>query len=166
MGTSSKNIFIQVDTNSVLLGSPSLQSPSSSLNALALQHTMIFSPGSMSLGNSVTNFTIGNNQEVKAGSIIYFTILPLQLYSTHSLYFASSNPISAPQNAAHPILPTYFKIVDNNPLSLGMEITNEFPLKENVEFCLNIILDYHKLNGDPASLEICIDPKLKVGQGD
>lgn len=156
MGT--KRIFLQLDIVDLLKS----LTPGSPVKNGA-DFTLIYNSGMMALGSSVADFTIGSNGGVEKDTIIYFTIMPMQLYSTAQLSFTydflNDSPVSQPSSATDPIESSYFNLytTDKNPLSFAIQITSDCPSDEDIQFSLNATLNV----AGYESISIVIDPKLR-----
>lgn len=152
----SKHIFVQIDTDSIILLEKEIQKlhekgDQQAINELVRSHTIIYDQGSMVLGNPIKNFTISvePNQEVR------FAILPVQLYSHHKLYldgFKCSNNIGI----------KYPNMENSHHLSFKITTDADVEPGAHTNFFLNACLEYE----GNKSIAICIDPVLRIQQPD
>ncbi|WP_166923457.1 hypothetical protein [Flavobacterium poyangense] len=146
----SRNIFVQVDTDRVIkelkfdLRTPVNVSMSS----------FIYDQGLMAMGHAEKSFNI----EIETGENIFFTIVPLHLYSYHKIYF------------------TEFKILSN---SNGISVTSSLIGKQVsfdvyidkadeggiINFDLIATIEFYDALGRTVNLPILIDPVLRANQG-
>lgn len=147
----SKHIFLQVDTDSIIAGLGS----GVPTNSQVRLHTLIYDQGSMALGNQIENFVI----DVISDLDILFTILPLQLFSNHKLYFTEFKLLEPHKGISIP----------DDIILDGHEVSFKVPIKQVEEggianFCLYAIIEYQILK-ETVRVPICIDPVLRVKQG-
>ncbi len=155
----SKHVFVQLDTDSIIAGYEELlflakEKPKNikkkDLIKLTKMHTLLFMQGSMAMGNPTKDFTI--DVDVKAD--VYFSILPLELFSYHHLYFTSFKCNDRTPN-------TIPSLSVNNP-HVSFKITCE--KAEETGFTLGIQLKYEDFKGKEQSINLILDPKLKIRQ--
>lgn len=152
-----KHIFIQVNTDALIEihKAKELVSENSRItHKEALDNCLIFSQGSMSMGDPIKNFIVETDVEQE----ISFTILPLSLFTTHLLYFKNFHCSGTYQMQTFPKLGGSYK-----PVSFIIDSTS---LKEpgEIPFTLDLVLEYRNFEGEYKSLELCIDPVLQVKQ--
>jgi hypothetical protein len=136
-----KNIFFQLDTNSIIASYFLGQG-----NANVLANTVVCDQGSMSLGSSIDYFTVNVDPDQE----VCLTILPLQLFSLHKVYFTGINPASSPYF-------TYGQFVKE--VSFKITMSNKLPADgTKIDFSLNAVIEVP--NMEP--INITIDPKLRV----
>lgn len=146
-----RHVFIQVDT-SLLIAVIGANIPT---NAQVRECTYIYDQGSMALGNPIESFAI----PVSSDQDIYFTILPLVLYSHHKLYFTdfqveqTNGGITVPNNITLQDHQVSFKVPVSNVTEGGL-----------LNFYLYATLEYQVAN-DTVQIPICIDPVLRANQG-
>ncbi|HEX8563521.1 MAG TPA: hypothetical protein VF676_11130 [Flavobacterium sp.] len=150
---SSKHIFIQIDTNSILTGAGA----NLPTNKLVSEHSFIYDQGSMVMGKPEKTFSI----EVVSGMDVYFTILPLQLFSRNKLYFTKFEVISSNDDISFKdnVLP----VIDDHAVSFKATIEKALPGGE-INFSLGAAIEY-QIAGEYIPVPICIDPVLRVKQG-
>ncbi|MXN92013.1 hypothetical protein GR160_12330 [Flavobacterium sp. Sd200] len=154
--STSRHIFLQIDTDSIIAIAESLQLTDYSFGDIrceeVLEHTLIYNQGGMALGNAVEDFaTI-----VEEGDLITVTILPLKLFSNHMLTFVEFVP------EPHP----YAVLEVQDPKSkVSFDVNVARVVQEcSVKFNLKILL--RKIKGDAVTeIPLCIDPVLRVRQG-
>lgn len=163
-------VFLELDTDSLFMQNMFATFSSSKLtNEQVLAHTVIYKGGSMSLGSSVGSFTIGQNQGIKKGDEIFFSIQPLKLISQHQVFFnyngLSSSPICHTSGKSHSIKESDFKLITgtNNPLSFGIKIIADITKDQMLAFGLKAQIDF---GVGFSKIDLCIDPRLKIGQGE
>jgi hypothetical protein len=155
----SRHIFVQIDTDSLAL--EALANPNAfqsgnteELCKLVRPHTMLFDQGSMSMGSSTTYFKI----KVEGDQDLFFTILPVQLFTHHKLHFTEfvcteDNGIGIPQN----------KSMDGHAVSFNIN-TGKVSNNGSATFILNAVLEFDGFSGKKVTIPLCIDPELKVDQ--
>lgn len=146
----SKNIFIQVDTDRVIKELKfDLHTP---INVR--ESSYIYDQGLMAMGHAEKNFNI----ETKTGDTLFFTIIPLRLYSFHKIYF------------------TEFKILtENNEIITTSSLTDEhvsFSIQikradknSSLSFDLLAVIEHQDILDKTVRLPILIDPVLRANQG-
>ncbi|MDX6191908.1 hypothetical protein ACHRV5_17565 [Flavobacterium sp. FlaQc-52] len=153
-----RNIFIQIDTDRVIKESGSnfkefnfdLSIPPVNVS----ESSFICEQGLMAMGDAEKSFCI----DTETGETIFFTIVPLRLYSYHKIYF------------------TEFKILnDNNEIITTSSLTDKqvsFDVyikkanqNSNVAFDLLAVIEFKNVLGETVSLPILIDPVLRANQG-
>jgi len=146
-----KHVFLQVDIKG-LIDATGSEPPS---HTLVREYTTIFDQGSLALGDPEKTFAI----EVQTGDIVYFTVIPVQLYSYSTLYIRNFEVIK--QNDKIDIK----KLTDpsGHDLTFGVEIIKAEEGGE-ASFKLIAIIEY-KLAGAYEQIEITIDPVLRANQG-
>lgn len=151
MYTTSKNVFIQIDTKALI---QNLGATAPSCEDIR-PYTLIYDQGSMSLGDAVKNFDV----LIESSQDVYFTILPLPLYSNSKLFF------------------TKFEVKENNggitvPANVSLDapqVSFQVPVQTvtaggEAKFILYGILEY--MEGDEIiQIPISIDPVLRANQG-
>lgn len=147
----SRHVFIQVDTNRLIAGI-GVNPPT---NEQVRENTAIYDQGSMALGSPVETFAI----PVKADGDVYFTIVPLVLFSYHKLYFTDFQVISSNGGISVP---------DNLPLD-GHQVSFKVPIGSVTQggalsFYLYAVLEY-KQGDETVKVPIVIDPVLRANQG-
>lgn len=152
-----KHIFLQINTDAIIetyKAKELLSKHAIITNKEALNNCLIFSQGSMSMGDPIKNFIVETDVEREIG----FTILPVSLFTPHLLYFKSFNCLNGSDIKTTPILDQ-----EKKPVSF---IIDSVSLKEPTEipFSLEIVLEYKDLEGVWKSIELCIDPVLQVKQ--
>ncbi|MBW8683876.1 hypothetical protein [Chitinophaga rhizophila] len=149
--TNSRHIFVQIDTSRLIAGI-GLNPPT---NDQVRENTAIYDQGAMSLGNPVESFAI----PVIAHETIFFTIIPLVLYSYHKLYFTdfkviqSNGGITVPDEIALHGHQVSFKVHVSEVNDGGL-----------LNFYLYAMLEY-QLGSDIVKIPLCIDPVLRANQG-
>ncbi|WP_420573219.1 hypothetical protein [Kordia sp.] len=118
-----------------------------------LSNTLIFSQGSMSLGDPIKQFTI----DVKPNERVYFTILPLFLFVRHKLNFKkficeNKNLVPVPELGK-----------ENKPVSFYIDIGSKETFTQT-SFALEITLEYIDTDGKTKTFDIIVDPVLRVVQ--
>lgn len=144
----SKHIFLQVDTNSII----ALGTSTPSCNQVRA-YTYIYDKGSMVMGNAIDSFVI----EVEANMSIYFSILPLQLYSYHEIYFTEFVLSKTARGIAVPGI--VYADGQNTSLTVPVKTVDE---GGEAAFTLNAII---QTAAGTQPIVICIDPVLRVKQG-
>lgn len=149
--TNSRHVFVQIDTSRLIAGI-GINPPG---NDLVRENTAIYDQGSMALGNPVESFAI----PVAANEEVYFTILPLVLFSYHKLYFTDFQVVQSNGGISVP---------DNIPLE-GHQVSFKVPVSEVtsggiLSFYLYAVLEY-QLGSSTVSIPLCIDPVLRANQG-
>ncbi|WP_430413134.1 hypothetical protein [Kordia sp.] len=118
-----------------------------------LSNTLIFSQGSMSLGDPIKQFAI----DVHSNERVYFTILPLFLFIRHKLYF--KNFICKNKN----LVPVPKLGNENEAVSFYLDVDpKEIP--EPLSFELEITLEYVDTSGTTKTFDFTVDPVLRVVQ--
>lgn len=117
-----------------------------------LGNTLIYSQGSMSLGDPIKQFTI----DVQPNERIYFTIVPLFLFVRHKLNF--KNFICKNKN----LVPVPELGKENKPVSFYIDIGEE--TFTQTSFALEITLEYIDTDGKTKTFDFTIDPVLRVVQ--
>jgi len=146
----SKHIFVQIDTDSIV----ALSSGSITINNNdVLDHTLIYNQGSMALGSAVKDFNI----IIEPGDQVTFTILPLKLFTNHTLTFTE---FIVPKEHDY----VHFECSDTKDKVSFTVTVGDVEKDCNIEFSLDAVLNF-KLDGIPAVIPICIDPVLKAKQG-
>ena len=150
-----RHIFVQVDTESVLINNPYPTAPVS-----VCEHSLIYDQGSMALGNAVTNFIVDANTD----QTIHFTILPLKLFSFHKLYFTD---FAAVVKEGQMKIPTKIDFPDQ-PLSFSIFL-GDASKNSLAVFTLGATLEFERVTEDgkreKLKMEIVIDPVLRANQG-
>lgn len=164
----SQHIIVQMDTDSLIadLMENGGQSPLSS--ATTKKHTIIYTQGALSMGNPVKDFEV----EVYNGQNIYFTIIPLQLFSYHRLYFTACMLEEKQEKQFSPLLTIPDLSDEEGKVSFILpfdEILRYERKKADgsykaVNYILEIRLDYTDDQGAENSLRLMVDPKLKIRQ--
>jgi len=144
----STNIFIQIDTESVLYYG---ERPSEDQVSA---HTLIYNQGSMALGNAVKDF--GTNIYDKQD--IYFTILPLKLFSNHKIYLTDFKVLNDPGDKIK-FSPA---AMESNCVTFKITIEAGVPDAE-LTFGLYAIIQHVKDN-KIIETPIYIDPVLRIKQ--
>lgn len=147
----STHVFIQVDTTRLIAamgGNPPT-------NDLVREYTAIYDQGSMALGSPVETFAI----PVTADGDVFFTILPLVLFSYHKLYFTDFQVINTNGGISVP---------DNIPID-GHQVGFKVPIGSvsqggALSFYLYAVLEY-KQGNETVKVPIVIDPVLRANQG-
>lgn len=144
----STNIFIQIDTDSVLYygESPTEEQVSA--------HTLIYNQGSMALGNAVKDFgtNIYDQQDV------YFTILPLKLFSDHKIFLTDFKVISDSGEKIKFSPAT----IEKNCITFKITIEAGVPNAE-LTFGLHAVIQHIK-EKEVIQTPIYIDPVLRIKQ--
>ncbi|WP_298425855.1 hypothetical protein [uncultured Kordia sp.] len=118
-----------------------------------LSSTLIFSQGSMSLGDPIKQFAI----DVHSNERVYFTILPLFLFVRHKLHFKDF----VCENKNLTPVPELGK--ENEPVSFYIDVDpKEIP--KPLSFSLDITLEYLNTNGITKTFDFTVDPVLRVVQ--
>lgn len=154
----SKHIFVQLDTDSIIMGYEELLLEELSnkkfqeeLIKLTKAHTMLYTQGAMAMGNPTKDFTV----DVLPNSNVYFSILPIELFSYHHLYFTGfqcngENPIVTP------------------PLSVRQPHVSFMVTcgkrEEEINYELEIMLNYIDFDGKEESIRLLLDPRLRIRQ--
>lgn len=146
----SRHIFVQVDTES-LIGIYQNGGTKSVTDYEVREHSVIYDQGSMALGNPIVNFAIG----IEAMQDIYFTILPLKLFSFDTVYFTEFKVEEARG--------VDVKTTDFDKQDVSFSINTGASVEDGgyVTFCLKAKIKC-ALNGD--LIPINIDPVLRVIQ--
>lgn len=147
----SRHVFVQIDS-SRLIANIGIEPPT---NDQVRENTAIYDQGSMALGNPVESFAI----PVTTDQDVFFTIVPLVLFSFHKLYFTdfkvvqTNGGISVPDNIKLEGHQVSFKVPVSN-VSSGGELS----------FFLYATLEYQIANS-MVRIPLCIDPVLRANQG-
>ncbi|SFN33021.1 hypothetical protein SAMN05428949_2451 [Chitinophaga sp. YR627] len=147
----SRHVFVQVDC-SRLIANIGINPPS---NAQVRENTAIYDQGAMALGNPVESFAI----PVTTDQDVYFTILPLVLFSYHKLYFTDFKVINSNGGIT---VPDDIKL-DGHQVSFKVPISNVSAGGE-LSFDLYAMLEYQIAN-ELVKIPLCIDPVLRANQG-
>lgn len=154
----SKHVFFQVDTDAIIRNIETGPPTKSQVR----EHTFIYDQGLMAVGHAVKNFDIyinqNNDDECHESQDVYFTILPLHLYSYHKIYFTGFEDLDA--NDGISINPR--TIENQHQITLKVTITKALEGK-HTPFNLFATIDYYLL-GSLIQIPICIDPVLKADQ--
>ena len=150
----SKHIFIQIDTDSIILLEKEIRKlqkkgNQKEINSLIREHTLIYDQGSMSLGNPIKNFAI----DVEQNQEVHFAILPVQMYSHHKLYFNGFTCIK--KIGIH-----FPKLETKHCLSFRITVDSHAKSGDSTEFCLHAVLEYE--GHEPIFL--AIDPVIRIIQ--
>lgn len=154
--TTSKHIFLQLDTTSIIaeIGTKDSYSPEQ-INEIALANCLLYEQGSMVLGDPITRLIIHTEPMQE----IFFTILPLQLFSKHKLYFTEA--------AFTPTGKATIPVTVDNPgghfMSFKITIDPKAPIGSAENFSLTLNLE-HQAGDQLPPLTITIDPVLQVVQ--
>ncbi|MES2487523.1 MAG: hypothetical protein V4581_16450 [Bacteroidota bacterium] len=146
-----KHIFIQVNTDNIIALYESGMSDKDFEDAV-LEHTIIYDQGSMALGSPIVDFAIA----VDSVQDVYFTILPLQLFSYDKVYFTAFNV----ESSAGIHIPD----CKWEPGVLSFNVNTGSVEKDgNLVFKLVARIDYTR-RGLAKSITINIDPVMRVRQ--
>ncbi|MEL6561303.1 MAG: hypothetical protein AAFQ94_24155 [Bacteroidota bacterium] len=154
----SKHIIIQLDTDSIIIGYEELlledlgkKKFKEALNSLSKAHTMLYTQGAMVMGSPTKYFTV----DVATKSDVYFSILPMELFSYHHLYFTGFI-CNGDETAVTP------KLSSKKPhVSFKVTCGNK---EEEVNYQLEILLKYEGPGGKDKSISLVLDPRLRIRQ--
>lgn len=118
-----------------------------------LRNILIYSQGSMSLGDPIKEFAIGVNTKER----IYFTIVPLFLFIRHKLNFKSfactnKNIKTVPELGS-----------ENIPVSFYIDVDPE-EVSKPLPFTLEMTLHYEVAKDSWEKFDFTVDPVLRVIQ--
>ncbi len=118
-----------------------------------LRNILIYSQGSMSLGDPIKEFTVGVDTKEK----IYFTIVPLFLFVHHKLNFkgfgcTNKNIKTIPELGS-----------ENKPVSFYIEVDPK-EISESLPFSLEMTLEYEVAKDTWEKFDFTVDPVLRVIQ--
>lgn len=169
----SKHVFVQLDTDSIIAGYEELLKKTKgklnkadrkhkkinneALITLTKMHTLLFTQGSMAMGNPTEDFTV----DVDLNADVYFSILPLELFSYHHLYFTFFE--------CNNVRPKTKPSLSEKNSHVSFKITCD--VEEVVNYTLGIQLKYKVFVGKDKSckpkeksIRLILDPKLRVRQ--
>jgi len=146
-----KHIFIQVNTDNIIALRESGMSDKD-FEAAVLEHIIIYDQGSMALGSPIVDFAIA----VDSVQDVYFTILPIKLFSYHKVCLTGFNVekstgINIPACKWDPGVLS-FKVNTGNVTENG-----------SLVFSLVARIDYIR-GGLAKNIPINIDPVMRVRQ--
>ena len=150
----SSHIFIQVDTAGLIQIAGEILPNSQQVS----EHAYIFDQGSMALGKPEKTFSI----DVVPGKEIYFTILPLQLFSKNKLYFTRFEVTYT--NGLITFSKDQMPSIDGHQISFKMTI-DKAETGGELSFALHGVVEYRVPVGEIISIPITIDPVMRVKQG-
>ena len=118
-----------------------------------LRNMLIYSQGSMSLGDPIKEFAIGVNTKER----IYFTIVPLFLFVRHKLNFkgfgcTNKNIKTIPELGS-----------ENSPVSFYIDVDPK-EVSEPLPFSLEMTLHYEVAKDSWEKFDFTVDPVLRVIQ--
>lgn len=126
-----------------------------------LRNILIYSQGSMSLGDPIKEFTVGVDSKtgVNSKERIYFTIVPLFLFIGHKLYFKKFKP-----KDDKIVIETFPKLGgEENPISFYIDV-DPSEVSKPVHFSLEMTLQYEVSKGEWEKFDFTVDPVLRVIQ--
>lgn len=152
MSTNSKHIFVQVNTDAII--EIINKNEGTIPEGAQLDQTIIYDQGSMVLGSPIKDLYV----DVEAGQVIYITILPLMLYGYHKVYFTNFVPESASTVIKN--LPDF----TSPALSFKLDVDGEAIVGAQERFGLTAVLEYSEGDDQPKTINMNIDPVLRVIQ--
>lgn len=154
----SKHIFVQLDTDSIIIGYEALLSEGlgkkkfkEALINLTKAHTMLYTQGAMVMGSPSKYFTV----DAAPKSDVYFSILPIELFSYHHLYFTGFT-CNGEETAVTP------KLSIKKP-HVSFKVTCGSK-EEEVSYQLEILLKYEGPEGKEETISLTLDPRLRIRQ--
>lgn len=147
----SKHIFIQIYTDKII----ELHERNGKIsNQEALNNSLIYDQGSMSMGNPVKKFHIEADKKEQ----VYFTIIPFYLFSRNKLFFEDFSVVDGP------IIKTIPTVSESSPqVSFSIDASS-VNTDKSLHFDLKIVLTYEDLNGVQKQIFFMVDPVLQVKQ--
>jgi hypothetical protein len=152
MPTSSKHIFIQVNTEAIIILNAEYNG--NIPNEAVLSQTILYEQGSMALGGPIKDMYI----DVEAGQEVYITILPLMLYGYNKIYFSDFIRESGSDIVTN--LPKF----DTHFLSIKIDIDEFVVIGTKERFGLKAVVEQVLPSGTIDEIGITIDPVLRVIQ--
>jgi hypothetical protein len=152
MSTTSKHIFLQVNTEAIALLNAEYHGDIPDASVLA--QTILYEQGSLALGGPIRDMTI----DVEPGQELYFTILPLTLYGYNKVYFNDFI-----QDATTSII-TKLPQFDSHILSFSISIDETAPVGAEERFDMMAVVEVYQSDDNPVKIQIKIDPVLRVIQ--
>lgn len=153
MSAPSKHIFIQVDTNSII----GAHSDDKITPEKVREHTIIYDQGSMALGRPVEDFNIF----VEDSQDIFFSILPLQLFTYNKVYFTD---FKIKASSGFPDIKNK-DFGSEHIISFSINTGIQQPQDPNayVRFELGAVIEFD-FGGITIPISILIDPVLRIKQ--
>jgi len=149
--TNSKHIFLQINADKIA-ELANMNPPI--LDKMAVNYCLIYDQGSMATGDPIKKFQI----EIEKDQNVYFTILPLYLFSRNKLYFTGFNSNEAVD------IPMSPEVSADDPQCSFLLETDVVDLKAPLNFTLDILLEYQTMDGSEKTYKFSIDPVLQVKQ--
>jgi hypothetical protein len=149
----SKHIFLQLNTDEII--SQIKLNPNQDLNQLAIENSLLFDQGSMVLGDPIKSFVI----DVAGSQEIFFTVLPMNLFSKDKLYFHQVAFTPSGNNT----IPIKLENPLSHAISFKISIGKDAKTGSIENFSLNIMLE-PKPGSYVTPLSISIDPVIQVRQ--